>query len=352
MRYIVLFLFSSLIFSCKPDDSFSTTPFDFNKPDGSPAIPNYSENPLTKEGVALGKKLFYDKRLSGDNTMSCNGCHKQEQAFATNLRVEKGIDNIEGTRNSMPLFNLIWNDKDFFWDGRAKTLEEQVLMPVEDPIEMHEEWSNAIEEIKADNTYPKLFKNAFNVEKKNISKFEAAKALSQFLRSIVSFNSKYDKYKRNELDLTADELAGLTMFRIEGPIGGVPQGGADCFHCHGEPLFTDYLFRNNGLDSTNGITDLGLEQTTGNPVDRARFKTPTLRNLIYTAPYMHDGRFNTLEEVIEHYNTGGHKSLTLDPDMKNSEFGLLLTPDEKKYLLAFLKTLSDPDFINNPEYKP
>lgn len=353
MRSIFLyFLLSISLFSCCSDDdsSFVTTPFTLENTNPLPSIPNYPNNPLTVEGIALGKKLFYEKRLSGDNTMSCNSCHKQENAFATNLTVEKGIDDIEGTRNSMPLFNLIWNQKLFFWDGRALTLEEQTEMPVEDEIEMHETWENAISELQADEFYPQLFQNAFNVSADQITQTLAGRAMSQFLRTLVSNNSKYDQYRRGETDFTAAEIAGLAMFEVEGPIDGVSQGGADCFHCHGQPLFTDYSFRNNGLDTDASFTDLGRENATGNILDRGKFKTPSLRNLLYTAPYMHDGRFQTLEEVIEHYNSGGHISSTIDPSMKNQEYGLLLTQTEKDNLLAFLKTLSDPSFIINEAY--
>lgn len=353
MRYLLILLFLSLIFSCcnSDDDTFSTNTFPIETPQDFPPFPEYDENPITTEGVVLGKKLFYDKLLSGDNTISCNSCHKQENAFATSNKVEEGIDGIEGNRNSMPLFNMIWNQSLFFWDGRAITLEEQVEMPVEDPIEMHETWSNAVKELRADPLYPGMFKNAFNINPESISKEYAAKALTQFLRTLISGNSKYDRNQRGEVDLTSEESAGLAMFRVEGPVKGKSIGGADCFHCHGEPLFTDYKFRNNGLDIDADFVDLGREKATGDILDRAKFKTPTLRNLLYTAPYMHDGRFNTLEEVIEHYNMGGHASSTIDPDMKNVGDGLLLTNEEKKNLLAFLKTLSDPDFLTNKSYQ-
>jgi len=353
MRHIFsFFTLFVLLYSCSCDDStFATTPYTFENNEPLPSSPNYSNNPLTQEGVALGKKLFYDKRLSGDNTMSCNSCHKQENAFATNLAVEVGIDGIAGKRSSMPLFNLLWNQDKFFWDGRALTLEEQTQMPVEDQIEMHETWENAISELQADELYPVLFKNAFNVSSDQITQTLAGKAMSQFLRTLVSNNSKYDQYLRGEYDLNNQEFKGLGMFEVEGPKDGVSKGGADCFHCHPQPIFTDYTFRNNGIDTDNSFTDLGREEFTGNALDRAKFKTPSLRNLLYTAPYMHDGRFETLEEVIEHYNSGGHASSTIDPDMKNLEYGLLLTQNEKDNLLAFLKALSDPSFITNPEYQ-
>ena len=351
LSFILLF---SLISCSNDDDNFATSAYTFpNTEDPLIPYPTFQNNPITKEGVALGKKLFYDKRLSGDNTMSCNSCHKQEFAFATDQKVEKGIDDIAGTRNSMPLFNLIWNTNQFFWDGRAITLEEQTQMPVEDPIEMHETWENAISEIKADELYPKMFKEAFNVSTHQISQHLAGKAMSQFLRTLISDNSKYDKVIRGEAQFTNDELAGFGLFKTEGPEDGISSDGADCFHCHGKPLFTNNQYINNGLDPEGSFADLGKEAVSGDMADKAKFRVPTLRNLLYTAPYMHDGRFATLEEVLDHYNTGLHYSNTLDPNLKkHTEFGLLLTAKQKEQLLAFLKTLSDPDFITNPEYKP
>ncbi len=350
---IFFFILSTFLLACCSDDdsSFVTTPYTFNNPYPLPPIPTFNENPISVEGVALGKKLFYDKRLSGDNTMSCNSCHKQENAFATNLAVEKGIDGIAGKRSSMPLFNLTWNLENFFWDGRALTLEEQTQMPVEDVIELHETWENAINEIKADELYPELFKNAFNVSIDGINQDLAGRAMSQFLRTLISNNSKFDQYLRGDIDLNDAEFAGLSKFDVEGPEDGISKGGSDCHHCHSQPLFTDYTIRNNGLDTDNTFTDFGKEEHTGLVTDRAKFKVPSLRNLLYTAPYMHDGRFQTLEEVIEHYNFGGHTSSTIDPDMKNREYGLLLTQTEKDNLLAFLKALSDPSFITNPAYQ-
>ncbi|MCT4665872.1 MAG: cytochrome-c peroxidase [Flavobacteriales bacterium] len=352
-RFILLIFPLLIACNCEEDpkaDEFKTTPYAL---DISSSLPKYNKNllSLNRETVTLGKKLFYDKKLSGDNTMSCNDCHKQEFAFGTNLKVEKGIDGIAGKRNSMPLFNFVWNNKDLFWDGRAKNLETQVTMPVEDPIEMHETWENAITELKADAEYPILFKKAFNIEQSEISKKYAAKALSQFLFTLISGDSKYDKFIRGEVDFTDDEIAGLNLFRIEGPENGLP-GGGDCFHCHVEPLFTDYVFRNNGLDPESQWTDLGKYKVSKDPDDKAVFRTPTLRNIALTAPYMHDGRFQTLEEVIEHYNSGGHGSSTTSVLMEHQENGLQLTAEKKKQLIAFLHTLTDEKFITNPEYKP
>ncbi|MGB1000131.1 MAG: cytochrome-c peroxidase [Flavobacteriales bacterium] len=353
MPKILLFCFSILVVACTdcPTDTFSTTTLNITKPAHFPAFPNIEENQLTIEGVALGKALFYEKKLSGDNTMSCNTCHQQEQAFATTNAVEIGIDGLAGTRSSMPLFNLLWNKEHFFWDGRAQTLGEQTQLPVEDPIEMHETWENAIEELKQDPDYVTLFKKAYNSSADDISAFYAGDALRQFLKSMVSSNSKYDKFRRGELNLTPEELAGYQVFIGEGPVDGISTGGADCFHCHGEPLFTDYLFHNNALDTDADQTDVGRLDATGFSSDKAKFKTPSLRNIAFTAPYMHDGRFETLEEVVEHYNVGGKHSATVDPLMKYVGEGLLLTDDQKQNLLAFLYTLSDDDFITNSDYK-
>jgi cytochrome c peroxidase len=337
--------------SCDKDEPFATTPYVVDVSSSLPPLPGKVKQTLTQEGVKLGKKLFYEKRLSGDNTMSCNTCHKQEAAFATHNKVEKGITGEEGRRNSMPLFNLAYSHAPFFWDGRAKTLKEQVQMPVEDPIEMHETWSNAIKELKGLSDYVVLFKEAFDIEEAEINQEYAADAMAQFIHTIVSGNSKYDQFIRGEVDFTDDEIAGLSLFRIDGPVIPGTPNGADCFHCHVEPLFSDYLFHNNGLDKEADWKDLGLYDVTKLNKDKARFKTPSLRNIALTAPYMHDGRFNTLEEVLDHYNTGGHVSPTTSNLMEHQGEGLLLTELQKKQVIAFLKTLTDQTLVDNPKFK-
>ncbi len=342
------FLLLGLFIACNRDtDDTSATPYTIDLPMNFPQFEIPEDNPMTAEGVKLGKKLFYEKQLSGDNSQSCGSCHQPAFAFSDTGAVSTGIDGISGNRSSMPIVNALWGNN-FFWDGRAKSLEDQALGPVVNPIEMHETWPNAVEKIQNDAQYPPLFIKAFGTE--TVDSILIAKAIAQFERTLISGNSKFDKYLRGEVNLTAAEFAGLDMFNIEGPIDGNPNG-ADCFHCHGFPLGTDNLFHNNGIDKEEDWTDLGLYEITQNPMDKAKFKTPTLRNIAFSAPYMHDGRFKTLEEVIDFYNTGGHTSSTLDPLMKNPETGLLLTEDAKANLLAFLHTLSDTTFITNPAFQ-
>ncbi len=308
-----------------------------------PVIPE--DNPQTVEGVALGKKLFYDPILSADNTLACAGCHSPQNAFTDPRQFSVGIDGISGTRNSMPLFNLAFNyNEKFFWDGRASSLEDQALQPVTDPIEMHNTWANAVSELQEDALYPELFERAFGTQ--TISKELTTKAIAQFVRTLISANSKFDQYLMGEATLTPSEENGLAIFMDE--------GRGDCFHCHGNPnnpLWVDNTFHNNGLDET--ITDRGLGGFTGDPRDFGLFKSGSLRNLAYTAPYMHDGRFETLDEVIDHYSEGLVYSETIDPLMKKvADGGVGLSAQDKADLKAFLLSLSDPSFINNPDFLP
>jgi cytochrome c peroxidase len=310
-----------------------------------------ASNPLTVEGVKLGRHLFYDKRLSGNNTMSCGSCHMPPSAYSDPAQFSTGIQGIQGTRQSMPLFNLGWETR-FFWDGRAMSLEEQILDPVTNPIEMHETWPNAMYKLQSDPAYGPLFHAAFGSPA--VDSLKVAKAIAQFLRTMISANSKFDKFQRGEGEmLTIDEQFGLLLTQQEGgPVGNGlgGQGGGDCFHCHphGGARFTDGELRNNGLDAT--FTDLGLGGVTGLPQDMGKFKTPSLRNVALTAPYMHDGRFQTLEEVIDHYDSGGHPSPTIDPNMKFQQGGLQLSAEKKQQLIAFLHTLTDMDFVNDPKF--
>lgn len=315
--------------------------FDEKLPD--PNIP--ADNPLTVEGIALGKKLFYETLLSGDNSQACASCHAPSTAFTDTNRFSIGIDNIAGTRNAMPIMNMAFNYQDkFFWDGRSIGLEAQAFEPVTNPIEMHDTWPNAVSKLQAHPDYPAMFKAAFGTE--IIDSVLVSKAIAQFERILISGESKFDKYLRFETSLTISEQNGFSIFMNENK--------GDCFHCHGDPnnpLWTDNDFHNNGLDAT--FTDNGLGDVTGNPADNGKFKTPTLRNLAFTAPYMHDGRFNTLDEVIEHYSTGLQNSATIDPLMKKvSNGGVNLTPQEKADLKAFLLTLTDSSFLTNPAYQP
>ncbi|MEZ5174155.1 MAG: cytochrome c peroxidase [Bacteroidia bacterium] len=276
-----------------PERTDFLEPYILQTPAGFPAMQIPTENPLTKQGVELGRKLFYDPILSGNNTMSCGTCHVQEFGFTDNgLALSIGIDGIAGTRNSMPVMNLGWDSK-FFWDGGAADLESQVIGPIQNPVEMHEDLSNAIAELNAHPEYPALFKQVFG--ESPITSAHVMKAIAQFERTLISGNSKYDKYLRGEAVLTPQELQGMDLFT------SFDKG--DCSHCHVlGSTFTDFEFKNNGLDSV--YADEGRYRITLNPDDLGRFKTPSLRNIEVTAPYMHDGRFSTLMEVIQHYNSG------------------------------------------------
>lgn len=312
---------------------FSTTPFIINTPNGFPNMNIPSNNPMTIEGVNLGEKLFKDPILSANNTLACIDCHQQNTSFSDPNQFSTGINGIQGSRNASALINLGWHNS-FNWDGSATSLEKQALEPIINPIEMNNTWENVELVLNTHNEYPILFKNAFNIN--YIDSNYITMALAQFQRTLISTNSKFDKFLIGESQLTASELSGYAIFNSE---------KADCFHCHGTQMFMDNQFHNNGLD-TEPFLDLGLAKVTGDATDNGKFKTPTLRNVEFSAPYMHDGRFHSLEEVIEHYNSGGKYSSTIDPLMKKLGVGLQLTNQEKEDLIAFLKTLSDTDFIN------
>lgn len=349
MKKGLILIVALLCFSCSNDDSgYQPTPFPLEIPEIfstsiiAPVIP--TDNPQTVEGAALGKKLFFDRILSANGTQSCATCHSPQNAFADNLPTSLGIDGISGTRNSMPLFNLAWNyGERFNWDGSAFSLERQAEEPVENPIELHSDWNNVIQRLQNHPEYPELFQLAFNTS--TITKELTTRALAQFERTLISANSKFDRYTLGQASLTPQELNGLDIFLREDK--------GDCFHCHGNPnnpLWTDNDFHNNGLDAT--FTDLGLGAITGDPNDNGKFRSPSLRNLAYTAPYMHDSRFETLDEVINHYSEGLQNSPTIDPLMKQiAQGGVQLSTQEKADLKAFLLTLSDPSFVNNPDFQ-
>ncbi|MGB6037900.1 MAG: cytochrome c peroxidase, partial [Cryomorphaceae bacterium] len=299
----------------------------------------------------LGRHLFWEKKLSRNNAVSCGSCHFPTAAFSDNIPKSIGLYGDMTRRNSMALVNMAWNTS-FFWDGRSRTLEEQLLEPVENPIEMDLIWKEAVERIASDSTYQDMFTAAFGTP--CVDSVRITYAMAQFIRTMVSANSEFDQAQYGPGQLSISEQNGLFLFLAE---GGDPdvfpggQNGGDCFHCHGGGLvlFTDQQFHNNGLDSV--FTDLGRAEVNGSPFSEGQFKTPTLRNIALTAPYMHDGRFQTLEEVIEHYNSGGHLSQTIDPLMKFQGVGLGLSEQDIDDLVAFLETLTDEEFVNNPDFQ-
>ncbi|MEC8401128.1 MAG: cytochrome c peroxidase [Bacteroidota bacterium] len=339
----------------KPPQVWEPTPYALEIPPFFPPMDIPADNPLTEEGVHLGRLLFWETRLSQDNSMSCGTCHLPEVSFADPEPYSTGVTGAVGTRNAMALINMGWASS-FFWDGRALTLEEQIFEPIPHPAEMNQPWSEAVAKLQADDTsinYPQRFFDAFGTT--DITADLVTKAIAQFVRTMISADSKFDQWRRGEVELTDSEYNGYQMFLREGGDPEVVPGGqfgADCFHCHGEAglQFTDHLFHNNGLDPTFEA-DPGRVLVTGNPLDSGLFRTPTLRNVALSAPYMHDGRFSTLEDVVEHYNTGGVASSTIDPFMKYAAGGLSLAPSQKEDLIAFLHTLTDTVFIANPAFQ-
>jgi cytochrome c peroxidase len=299
-----------------------------------PALP--LDNPLTEEGVELGRHLFHDSSLSINNRQSCASCHQAERAFADSRPYSLGAEGQAGARHAMPLFNLAWKNS-FFWDGRAPSLRDQVLRPIQDPLEMHETLTNVVRKLDALASNQVLFARAFGTPE--ITADRIARALEQFLLTRVSHHSRFDRSLAGKAELTEEEKRGFELFNTEyDPRRG--QFGADCFHCHGGPLFQSQGFANNGLDAEG--KDRGRALVTGKSGDKGRFAVPSLRNVAITAPYMHDGRFTTLEEVVAHYSTGVQRSATLDPNLaKHPDGGLQLGAEDQRALLAFLNTLTD-----------
>ncbi|EHQ30608.1 Di-heme cytochrome c peroxidase [Mucilaginibacter paludis DSM 18603] len=306
-------------------------------------------NPTTQQGVYLGRMLFYEKRLSADNTISCGSCHQQQKAFTDGRAFSEGVDHVATSRNSMALVNLLWTRK-FFWDGRSASLEDQANIPLTNEHEMGQSLAISVQKLKQSAPYPALFKLVYGDQ--NITANRIVKAIAQFERTLISADSKYDQYLRHAYQLTPQELRGMELFNQRPqPEKGIR--GANCAHCHGGVKMYQELFHNNGLDSIP--RDRGIEVLTGQPSDRGRFKVPTLRNIALTAPYMHDGRFKTLEEVIDHYSDHVLQSASLSAFLigESNELGgktLKLLPGEKKDIIAFLNMLTDSTFISDPRF--
>jgi len=314
-----------------------------------PAAP--AGNPTTVEGVALGRQLFYETALSVDRTVACASCHRQELAFTDGRAHALGVNQGVSPRSAMALNNLAWVPK-LTWDGAFGSLELQARKPLENPVEMHQPLTAGVARLQQLPAYPPLFRAAFG--SRTITEDNVLKALAQFERTLISGNSRYDQFRRgNRTALSAYEQQGLVLFTTHP--NGTLRGG-NCGDCHAGDLQTNHTFSNNGLDANPA--DLGLGLVTGRPTDNGRFRVPSLRNIALTAPYMHDGRFATLADVVDHYNE--HVALNspnIDPlllnttnDPRQQSFTLDLTVPEKAQIVAFLRTLTDSTFVRDPRF--
>ena len=315
---------------------YTPTPLIFKIPAGfpTPSTNIFSKNKLTAEGFALGKKMFYDARLSKGGEISCASCHQQFAAFATyDHDLSHGINNSFSNRNAPALINLAWM-KEWHWDGGINHLEMQPLSPLSAANEMGEKLDTVLLKLKADTAYLRMYKKAFGDA--SITTERMLKAFAQFTGSLVSDDSKYDKVKRGEASFILPEQKGYEIFK------------ANCNSCHKEPLFTDNSFRNNGI-TLNRFADVGRQTITQDKKDSLKFKVPTLRNVALTLPYMHDGRINILENVINHYTQLDTTLANLDPFLRKK---IVLTDKEKKQLVLFLYTLTDTSFTKNKRFAP
>ncbi len=332
------------------DPVIETGPYPLKYPEnfgGRVYLPD--DNPLTKEGVFLGRMLFYETRLSSDNTISCASCHRQEFAFADNKAFSHGVNDRLTDRNSMSIANMLWV-RDFFWDGRARGLEAQAVFPITNPKEMNQSLDECARKLTATKLYPQIFKIVYGND--SVTGDRIVKALAQFERTLISANSKYDRYLRGEYMPTPDELDGMQLF-FNNPVPGKGIRGAGCARCHGTVKTFIELYHNNGLDALP--KDAGRQLVTGDPMDRGRFRVPTLRNIALTAPYMHDGRFKALNEVVSHYNEHLVRNDLLSPILQETSnmaggSNLALTLKEQNNLVCFLNMLTDISFVGDKRF--
>jgi cytochrome c peroxidase len=357
IRKYCLFVFLFIVFcSCEDKENNTTlpdpSPLDLDVPFYFPKYKIPSDNPQTKEGVELGRMLFYEKSLSKDNSISCASCHIQKLAFTDGTAFSKGVGGKLGKRSAMSLANLVFFDSSFFWDGRARSFEHQAIFPIIDSLEMAETLENVVIKLQSNTLYPPKFRAAFKTDK--ITSDLITKALSQFQRTLISSNSKYDQFQLKKYTMTASEANGMKLF-LQHPYPERRLRGGNCGDCHGGFLQTFNRFQNNGLDAN--FTDLGLFDHTKNPNDKGKFRAPSLRNIAVTAPYMHDGRFKTLDEVLDHYNEHFKRTNNTDPLMleATNNIGentdkLGLTETEKKDIINFLHLLTDSTFLQNPTF--
>lgn len=329
----------SMVVACSTDEEAGPS-VTFRNPANFPEpVYKLENNPVTAAGFELGKALFYEPRLSRNNTISCGSCHIQTSAFTHHGHdVSHGIDDKLGSRNAPPIMNLAWSGA-HMWDGGVPDLDLLPIVPITNEVEMDETVENVLRKLREHPSYPDMYKKAFGTEEINTER--TMKALSQFMLMCVSSNSKYDKVMRKEdgVVFTQEEQQGYVLFQQK------------CAGCHKEPLFTDNSFRDNGI-GPGPNNDEGRYQATLNPTDKYKFKVPSLRNLVYTAPYMHDGRFRTLNAVLSSYSAETHAAPNLDPLLKQQDgtLGIPLTGAEKSSILAFLSTLNDEEFIKDRRF--
>lgn len=334
---------------------------------GLPPMEVPVDNPLTVEGVKLGRYLFYEKLLSIDSSISCGSCHQQDKAFTDGEVTSVGVGGTLGTRNSMMLINVGYNWKqnsahNFNWDGKFRDLEDQVLAPVEHPLEMKNTWEVVETRLQAHEHYPRLFREAFGITyKSEMTRFLAAKAMAQFLRTLNSADSEYDRDEWVPFVYMSEAAQrGKSLFLGDAAGGSITGKDGECAHCHvftrDRATFARNNFSNNAIDSVgsfNDFVDNGLGGVTGNPTDNGRFREVSMRNIALTAPYMHDGRFATLEEVMDHYMTHSgtnNRGPNVDNILTTAPTLPQLTQNEKQDIIAFLHALTDTSYVNKPEW--
>lgn len=342
MKKILIFTTILLLVSCTSENEleYKNIPINYQVPSNFPPLAyNMENNPLTEKGFELGKKIFYDGRLASDGVVSCGFCHIQEDAFTHHGHTfSHGVGDGVGTRNAPPIQNMAYQTQ-FFWDGAADHIELLSMAPISNELEMNGNIIDIITMMQNDSEYQKLYKQAF--DNGEINSENMLKALAQFMTMLTSSNSRFDKYRRSETggNLTQIELDGYTVFNQK------------CASCHATDIFTDNTFRNNGLPINPQIQDNGRYRVTEQEEDRYTFKVPSLRNIEKTAPYMHDGRFYTLEAVLNHYANGVTNTQNLDASLNNNgTLGIPLTNDEKTKIIAFLKTLTDNEFLTDTRF--
>lgn len=332
------------------DGPVLATPFTLEVPDYMPRPVLDETNPLTEEGVALGRRLFYDPILGRDSAIACASCHIQELAFTDGRALAIGARGVAGNRSAMSLVNLAFNANGFNWDGSAAELWQQAIHPVENTLEMDEDWRVALRRIRQHPDYPQRFRAAFGIDRTaDISQELVTKAIAQFEMTIISADSHFDRvvYQNTAFFTEEEQLGADSLFFVEDVPPGVLHPG--CGHCHNAPSFGNNQFSNNGIEAVadlEGFPDKGLGAVTGSRFDNGKFRAPTLRNIALTAPYMHDGRFNTLEEVLDSYAAGGHGVENEDPNIT----GFPLTERERAALLAFLRSLTDESLLTDERF--